>query len=76
MGKKSGGRVRVKQMGGPKMPMNPLADLAIPPEEMIHLPKKPDSNSGIMVWPLGAFCRPLCKVIFALVRGSETHTVN
>jgi len=53
MGKKSGGRVRVKQMGGPKMPMNPLADLAIPPEEMIHLPKKPDSNSGIMVWPLG-----------------------
>jgi len=53
MGKKSGGRVRVKQMGGPKMPMNPLADLTIPPEEMIHLPKKPDSNSGILVWPLG-----------------------
>lgn len=52
MGKKSGGRVRVKQMG-PKMPTNPLADLAIPPEEMIHLPKKPDSNSGVLVWPMG-----------------------
>mmetsp|Transcript_35566 Transcript_35566/g.74982 ORF Transcript_35566/g.74982 Transcript_35566/m.74982 type:complete len:248 (+) Transcript_35566:145-888(+) len=52
MGKKSGGRVRVKQMGAPKMPANPLADLAIPPEEMIHLPPKPDSNSGVLVWPM------------------------
>eukprot|EP00585_Thalassiosira_rotula_P007433 CAMPEP_0196139568 /NCGR_PEP_ID=MMETSP0910-20130528/6802_1 /TAXON_ID=49265 /ORGANISM="Thalassiosira rotula, Strain GSO102" /LENGTH=242 /DNA_ID=CAMNT_0041400309 /DNA_START=157 /DNA_END=885 /DNA_ORIENTATION=- len=52
MGKKGGGRVRVKQMGGPKMPANPLADLAIPPEEMIHLPTKPDSNSGVLVWPM------------------------
>lgn len=53
MGKKSGGRVRVKQMGAPKMPANPLADLAIPPEEMIHLPPKPDSNSGFFIWPVG-----------------------
>lgn len=42
----------MKQMGGPKMPANPLADLAIPPEEMIHLPIKPDSNSGVLVWPM------------------------
>lgn len=34
------------------MPTNPLADLAIPPEEMIHLPVKPDSNSGVLVWPM------------------------
>lgn len=53
MGKKSGGRVRVKQMGGPKMPANPLADLAIPPDEMIHLPTKPDSDSGFFIWPVG-----------------------
>jgi len=54
MGKKGGGRVRVKQVG-PKMPpnMNPLADLAIPPEDMIHLPTRPDSNSGFMFWPMG-----------------------
>lgn len=53
MGKKGGGRVRVKQIG-PKggMPTNPLADLAIPPEEMIHLPPKPDSNSGFLIWPM------------------------
>lgn len=56
MGKKGGGRVRVKQVG-PKMPpnMNPLADLAIPPEDMIHLPTRPDSNSGFMFWPMGKF---------------------
>lgn len=53
MGKKGGGRVRVKQVGGSKMPANPLADLAIPPEDMIHLPTKPDSNSGVLVWPMG-----------------------
>ncbi|KAL3764684.1 hypothetical protein ACHAWU_001514 [Discostella pseudostelligera] len=53
MGKKAGGRVRVKQIGGPKMPPNPLADLAIPPDEMIHLPPKPDSNSGFLIWPMG-----------------------
>ncbi len=51
------GRVRVKQIGGnngmPKMPINPLSDLAIPPDEMIHLPTKPDSNSGYMFWPVG-----------------------
>ncbi|KAL7516120.1 hypothetical protein ACHAWX_001171 [Stephanocyclus meneghinianus] len=53
MGKKGGGRVRVKQVG-PKMPatINPLADLAIPPEEMIHLPVQPDSNSGFLFWPM------------------------
>ncbi|KAL9180246.1 hypothetical protein ACHAXT_008216 [Thalassiosira profunda] len=52
MGKKGGGRVRVKQVGGPKMPANPLADLAVPPEEMIHLPPKPDSNAGFLIWPM------------------------
>jgi hypothetical protein len=48
-------RVRVKQVGGggPKMPTNPLADLVVPPDEMIHLPPKPDSNSGFMIWPMG-----------------------
>ena len=56
MGKKGGGRVRVKQVG-PKMPtnINPLADLAIPPEEMIHLPVQPDSNSGFLFWPMSEF---------------------
>jgi hypothetical protein len=56
MGKKGGGRVRVKQVG-PKMPanMNPLADLAIPPEEMINLPVKPDSNADFMFWPFSEF---------------------
>eukprot|EP00567_Pseudictyota_dubia_P002128 CAMPEP_0197468204 /NCGR_PEP_ID=MMETSP1175-20131217/65963_1 /TAXON_ID=1003142 /ORGANISM="Triceratium dubium, Strain CCMP147" /LENGTH=214 /DNA_ID=CAMNT_0043004299 /DNA_START=6 /DNA_END=646 /DNA_ORIENTATION=- len=51
MGKK-GGKVRVKQVG-PKggMPVNPLADLAIPPEEMINLPPKPDTNIS-HVWPM------------------------
>lgn len=54
MGKKGGGRVRVKQVGGgAKMPANPLADLAVPAEEMIHLPPKPDSNSGFFIWPVG-----------------------
>lgn len=56
MGKKGGGRVRVKQMG-PKMPqnINPLADLAVPPDEMIRLPVQPDSNSGFLVWPISEF---------------------
>lgn len=54
MGKKGGGRVRIKQVGGgAKMPGNPLADLAIPSEEMIHLPPKPDSNAGFLIWPMG-----------------------
>ena len=57
MGKKGGGRVRVKQMAAPKMPANPLADLAIPPEEMIHLPEKPASDSGYLFWPMSElFC--------------------
>mmetsp|Transcript_15778 Transcript_15778/g.22439 ORF Transcript_15778/g.22439 Transcript_15778/m.22439 type:complete len:258 (+) Transcript_15778:37-810(+) len=53
MGKKSGGRVRVKQLGpkGGGAPINPLADLAIPPEEMINLPPKPDPNIT-HIWPL------------------------
>jgi hypothetical protein len=58
MGKKGGGRVRVKQVG-PKMPANitnPLADLAVPPEDMIHLPVKPDSNSGFLFWPMSEYC--------------------
>uniref|UniRef100_A0A7S4HHE7 Uncharacterized protein n=1 Tax=Odontella aurita TaxID=265563 RepID=A0A7S4HHE7_9STRA len=51
MGKK-GGKVRVKQVG-PKggMTGNPLADLAISPEEMINLPPKPDANIS-HVWPM------------------------
>lgn len=50
MGKKGGGRVRVKQVGG-KAPVNPLDALAIPPEEMINFPPKPDSNIS-HVWPM------------------------
>ncbi len=48
-------RVRIKQVGGggPKMPINPLADLVVPQDEMIHLPPKPDSNSGFIIWPMG-----------------------
>jgi len=49
MGKKSAQRVRVKQV--PQKPfVNPLADLAIPPDEMISLPPKPDSNIS-HPWP-------------------------
>ena len=38
--------MRIKQVGpkGPQGGLNPLADLAIPPEEMIHLPPKMDSS--------------------------------
>jgi signal recognition particle subunit SRP19 len=52
MGKKKGG-VRVKQVGPkqPAMPLNPMEGLAIPPEEMIHLPPKPDTNIS-HVWPM------------------------
>lgn len=56
MGKKGGGRVRVKQVG-PKMPANmtnPLADLSVPPED-IHLPVQPDSNSGFLFWPMSEY---------------------
>ena len=52
MGKKKGG-VRIKQVG-PKVGggnLNPLADLMIPPEEMINLPPKPDSNT-MHFWPM------------------------
>ena len=52
MGKRGGGRVRVKQVG-PKMPSigNPLDSFAIPPEDMIQLPPKPNKNAAI-IWPL------------------------
>ena len=53
MGKKGGGRVRVKAMG-PKMPkqVNPLEALnSIAPQDMIQLPPKPD-KSYCTVWPL------------------------
>mmetsp|Transcript_26454 Transcript_26454/g.39136 ORF Transcript_26454/g.39136 Transcript_26454/m.39136 type:complete len:239 (-) Transcript_26454:46-762(-) len=55
MGKKSGGRVRVKQMG-PKGGMpnigNPMEELAIPPDQMIQLPPPVDKNMS-QIWPLG-----------------------
>mmetsp|Transcript_15039 Transcript_15039/g.19044 ORF Transcript_15039/g.19044 Transcript_15039/m.19044 type:complete len:244 (+) Transcript_15039:79-810(+) len=51
MGKKGGGRVRVKQVGPKGPPINPLQDLMVPPEEMIALPPKMDS-SITHFWPL------------------------
>jgi len=52
MGKKSGGRVRVKQLGpkGGVAAGNPLADLAISPEDL-NLPIKPDSKI-CHFWPM------------------------
>lgn len=56
MGKKGGGRVRIKQMG-PKGVGNPssllptMDDLAIPNEEMINLPPPPDRSYQIF-WPI------------------------
>jgi len=53
MGKKGGGRVRVKQVG-PKVPsamMNPMEALQIPPEEMVQLPPQPDRKYQI-IWPI------------------------
>ena len=45
MGKKGGGRVRVKQIGGAgKMPQNPLADMQIAPEDQISLPQNPQPH--------------------------------
>eukprot|EP00573_Skeletonema_grethae_P001399 CAMPEP_0201692250 /NCGR_PEP_ID=MMETSP0578-20130828/5206_1 /ASSEMBLY_ACC=CAM_ASM_000663 /TAXON_ID=267565 /ORGANISM="Skeletonema grethea, Strain CCMP 1804" /LENGTH=229 /DNA_ID=CAMNT_0048177601 /DNA_START=72 /DNA_END=759 /DNA_ORIENTATION=+ len=35
------------------MPANPMADFAIPPDEELHLPVKPDSKSGYLIWPMG-----------------------
>ena len=59
MGKKGGGRVRIKQVGpkGANM-LNPLADLAIPPDQMVNLPPKMDSKI--------THCWPLCKCIIYL----------
>ena len=53
MGKKGGGRVRVKQVGpkGPKAMVNPMADLMTPPEDMINLPPPPD-RSFQLFWPI------------------------
>lgn len=55
MGKKGGGRVRVKQVG-PKVPavMNPMDALQIPPEEMIRLPPQPDRKYQV-IWPIRKF---------------------
>ena len=50
MGKK-GGKVRIKQVGPKGAPTNPLADFAVPPDEMIHLPPKPDPNIS-HIWPM------------------------
>mmetsp|Transcript_6403 Transcript_6403/g.6008 ORF Transcript_6403/g.6008 Transcript_6403/m.6008 type:complete len:237 (-) Transcript_6403:18-728(-) len=53
MGKKKGS-FRVKQVGpkgGGAGSLNPLAELMIPPEEMITLPPKPDPNT-MHFWPL------------------------
>jgi signal recognition particle subunit SEC65 len=54
MGKKGGG-VRIKQLG-PKMPpasafVNPMEELQIPAEDMVHLPPQPDRKYQIF-WPL------------------------
>merc|ERR1719148_7947 len=54
MGKgKKGGGVRIRQLGpkGGSAALNPMADFAIPPEDMIHLPPKQDSKMT-HVWPL------------------------
>jgi len=53
MGKKAGGRVRIKQVGpkGGANMLNPLADLAIPPDQMVNLPPKMDSKIT-HCWPL------------------------
>mmetsp|Transcript_38338 Transcript_38338/g.43774 ORF Transcript_38338/g.43774 Transcript_38338/m.43774 type:complete len:152 (-) Transcript_38338:172-627(-) len=53
MGKKSGGRVRVKQVGPKGMPSigNPMDELAIPPDQMIQLPPPKDKNMS-QIWPL------------------------
>jgi hypothetical protein len=60
MGKKGGG-VRIKQMGpkgsgpGGQMPFtNPMEDLMIKPEDMVHLPPPPDRNYQLF-WPLRTF---------------------
>mmetsp|Transcript_8998 Transcript_8998/g.16384 ORF Transcript_8998/g.16384 Transcript_8998/m.16384 type:complete len:206 (-) Transcript_8998:64-681(-) len=50
MGKGSN-RVRVRQVGGGAPGGNPLESLAVPQEEMINLPPKPDSNMT-HVWPM------------------------
>lgn len=53
MGKKGGGRVRVKQMGPKGMPNigNPMDELAIAPEDMIQLPP-PVDKSLCQIWPV------------------------
>lgn len=56
MGKKGGGRVRVKQMGpkGMGAPVNPMAELNnIAPEDQIVFPPRPDS-SVTHIWPMSA----------------------
>mmetsp|Transcript_10789 Transcript_10789/g.23402 ORF Transcript_10789/g.23402 Transcript_10789/m.23402 type:complete len:243 (-) Transcript_10789:81-809(-) len=54
MGKKGGGRVRVKQVGPKGPPVNPLAELnSIAPEDQIFLPPRPDPNVT-HIWPMSA----------------------
>lgn len=64
MGKKSGGRVRVKQVGA-KAPVNPLDALTIPPDEMINFPPKPDTNIA-HVWPISEFLYWCTAVVFVV----------
>jgi len=61
MGKKRGGGIRIKQQGPTKAQKdmmkqmanggNPMDELMIPPEEMVHLPPAPDRNFQ-MFWPI------------------------
>ena len=63
MGKKAGGRVRIKQLGpkgGGAAGLNPMTDLVIPPEEMIHLPPKQDSNTT-HVYPMSKYCSEIVR---------------
>ena len=55
MGKKGGGRVRMKQMGPKGPPMSSLQDLMGPQEEMIQHPLKMDSNIAYFVPVTEAF---------------------
>ena len=61
MGKKRGGGIRIKQQGPTKAQKdmmkqmanggNPMQDLMVPPEDMVHLPPAPDRNFQ-MFWPI------------------------
>ncbi len=53
MGKKGGGRVRVKQVGPkmPAMPVNPMEAMAIPESEQIRIPPPVDRKMQLF-WPM------------------------